>query len=63
MTGCLHLAAMMASCALMIDAIKTGMFVDNRSKSGQVRPTLDAIAQGHNDWLLEREAHDAKQES
>jgi len=39
-----HLAHIMACCALMIDAQENVMLVDDRSKSGSVRPMLDRSA-------------------
>ena len=39
-----HLAHVMACCALMIDAQENGKLVDDRSKTGSVRPMLDRSA-------------------
>ena len=39
-----HLAHIMACCALMIDAQENGKLVDERSKTGSVRPMLDRSA-------------------
>ena len=47
--GGLHLAAIMASCSLMIDAMKTGKLKDVRSKTGTVREALDNTAREFNE--------------
>ncbi|MFM7027812.1 MAG: dATP/dGTP diphosphohydrolase domain-containing protein [Chakrabartia sp.] len=42
-TGVSHLASVMASCALLMDAQRRGMLADNRQKTGLARPVLDEI--------------------
>ena len=43
-----HLAHIMSCCAILIDAEATGMFIDNRSKTGLMEAMLDNSAQEHN---------------
>jgi len=42
-TGVSHLASVMASCILLMDAQRTGQLDDNRQKTGIVRQELDAL--------------------
>lgn len=42
-TGVSHLASVMASCALLIDAQATGKLDDDRQKTGNARKALDAL--------------------
>lgn len=42
-TGVSHLASVMASCALLMDAQVTGKLHDDRQKTGFVRPYLDVL--------------------
>ena len=49
-SGRSHLAHIMACCALALDAIHTGKFVDNRSKTGLVEGLLKDCARTHNDF-------------
>lgn len=44
-TGVSHLASVIASCALLMDAQATGKMDDDRQKTGLVRPQLDALEQ------------------
>jgi hypothetical protein len=44
-TGVSHLASVIASCALLMDAQATGKLDDDRQKTGLVRPQLDALEQ------------------
>lgn len=44
-TGVSHLASIMASCALLLDAQATGMLEDDRQKTGIVRRKLDELTQ------------------
>lgn len=46
-----HLAHIMACCALALDAQHTGMFVDNRSKTGLVSGLLKDCAETHNKFV------------
>ena len=46
-----HLAHIMACCAILIDAEKTGMLVDNRYKTGKVKGLLDSCAKTHNEFV------------
>lgn len=55
-SGRLHLAHIMACCAVAIDAQYTKMFVDNRSKTGLVEGILEDCARTHNGYT---EKHDA----
>ena len=42
-TGVSHLASIMASCALLLDAQQTGKLSDDRQKTGIVRKTLNKL--------------------
>lgn len=42
-TGVSHLASVMASCALLMDAQASGKLHDDRQKTGRVRPYLDKL--------------------
>ena len=55
-----HLAHIMACCALALDSQHTGMFLDNRSKTGIVKKLLKDCAVTHNKFV---EWWDAKQET
>lgn len=44
-SGVSHLASVIASCALLLDAQQTGKLVDDRQKTGIVRRTLDQLKQ------------------
>tara|TARA_R110002020_G_scaffold287099_1_gene502573 strand:+ start:19062 stop:19460 length:399 start_codon:yes stop_codon:yes gene_type:complete len=52
-SGRSHLAHIMACCALALDAQHTGMFVDNRSKTGLVQELLKQCANDHNNFVEE----------
>lgn len=45
-----HLAHIMACCSLALDAMHTGKFVDNRSKTGLVSALLKDCAATHNEF-------------
>ena len=49
-TGRSHLAHIMACCSLALDAMHTGMFVDNRSKTGVIPELLKNCAMTHNEF-------------
>lgn len=65
-SGRSHLAHIMACCALALDAMHTGMFVDNRCKSGKVEGLLKDCADTHNAFcrdnlsVAERELEELK---
>lgn len=44
-TGVSHLASVVASCALLMDAQQTGRLHDDRQKTGNVRPYLDELTE------------------
>lgn len=50
-SGRSHLAHIMACCALALDSQHTGMFHDNRSKTGLVKGLLKECAETHNDFV------------
>ena len=50
-TGRSHLAHIMACCAIALDAQHTGMFIDNRSKTGLVEGLLKDCAVSHNNFV------------
>jgi Domain of unknown function (DUF5664) len=53
-----HLAHIMACCSLALDAQHTGMFIDDRSKTGKIRALLDKCAEDHNNFI---KAYEEKQ--
>ena len=48
-----HLAHIMACCAVALDAQHTGMFIDNRKKTGLVKQLLKDCAEDHNKFCEE----------
>lgn len=52
-SGRSHLAHIMACCALALDAMHTGKFEDNRSKTGLVSRLLKECAESHNQFAEE----------
>lgn len=55
-SGRSHLAHIMACCALALDAQHTGMFEDNRSKTGLIAGILKDCADTHNSFVKGRKA-------
>ena len=55
-SGRSHLAHIMACCGLALDAMHTGMFVDNRSKTGVVEGLLRDCAESHNGFASNNES-------